>query len=199
MGDYWVSSYWDMGETQLLHEMAAEKSASGDLPIELLVVIVSGLTALCIAVFNSLASNDRRARLLSDIEILGKLDDKSAAHGSLLSSIENRVLAMHDSTTATRDRSGIAVAIAFLVVGGALFQIVNTLGGWGLLLHVFTAFFLLFGIVGLSVSMPKVPRDEKGRRIKHAEVGVLNTQPVPNARLSTVNESHGANDGAPAR
>lgn len=136
------------------------------LPVEVVVVGVSSLTAVAVAVITSVTNKDRRARLLSDLEILNRLETGSEAHRLLKASIDRRVIATSDTGAKTRNWFSVILGILFLVVGIAVLSIVNSLGGLWLILHVFTVGLILFGIVGVITGAKKVPRDDKGNEIR---------------------------------
>lgn len=75
-----------------------------------------------------------------------------------------------DTSARRRDPFGITIASMFLVIGiASVWIIYSNEGGWWWLLAPLTAFFLLFGAVGLASDIPKKERDERGRAIKKSQ------------------------------
>lgn len=137
---------------------------------ELVVAVVTSLAAIVAAFVPRLSSKDRRMKLVSDLEILDKLEEDSAARAALKASIERRILASSDTGVKTRDWAGFSIGALFIVLGVILLPFVNSLGGVWLVLHSVTALLLFFGVFGAISSVIKKPRDEKGNAIKDGPV-----------------------------
>lgn len=130
-------------------------------------VAVSGIAAIVVAIIGSLSNRGLRTKIAADLEILEKLEPGTESHTALRDHISARVKEIAGAGEKTRDRFGTAVAIIFVLAGLAMIPLVNSLGGglWNLL-HLLTAFLLIFGIPGFFESFKKTHRDEKGRKIK---------------------------------
>ncbi|WP_395154302.1 hypothetical protein [Ilumatobacter sp.] len=123
--------------------------------------VIGGLLALTREIT---ARRSRRSTILQEIEILNALPENSASRAVLQEhidrSIENLITL---EETSRRGWTGIVLALIFTVGGTAAAY--GAVGGrWWL--WPFAAFLLTFGLVGVSIDWPKVPRDDRGRRLK---------------------------------
>ncbi|MEV8337038.1 hypothetical protein [Leucobacter sp. NPDC077196] len=134
--------------------------------ITLLTVAVTGVVGIVVALIRDRANRDARAKIAVDLEILDKLEVQSESREELKKSIDRRVLELAGAGGKTRDFFGISLATLFIGLGVAMLYLVQSLGnGYWIFLHLLTALFFLFGVVGLGESVKKTHRDERGRKV----------------------------------
>lgn len=110
------------------------------------------------------ARRDQAAEIRRLQEILAALPDSSPTRADLQRHIDDAVLRLvHRDEVRRRDPAGIATGAVFVLVAGACAW--YAVGGrWGLWLV--AGLSLLLGLVLLVESVPRVPRDDKGRRLE---------------------------------
>ncbi|MEU6535695.1 hypothetical protein [Streptomyces sp. NPDC047000] len=105
-----------------------------------------------------------RERIKSDLELLNLLPSDSQVTPLLRTHIEDSIRQMIEvEDVKRRDPFGIALAIVFILLAGALITTSFLNGGWYWWLTVPGAVTGIFGIAGLAQDAAKRTRDERGR------------------------------------
>jgi hypothetical protein len=130
-------------------------------------VMAAGLAVLAGAVALArevTAQRSRRSTILQELEILKAMPATSSMVEAFQQHVDRSIRRLvEDDETSRRDWNGIVLASLFLV--GAVWSGSEAVAGQWWLWPV-AVFLVVFGAVGLSMDIPKAPRDERGRRFK---------------------------------
>jgi hypothetical protein len=106
-----------------------------------------------------------RARLKHDAELVKDFPD-SDARTALLKLVEDDVEALRHFDSGSRNQSSLALAVAGTVLLGYLAIWLFAREGWWVILGALVGLLATVFLFGIFESAQKVPRDEKGKRIK---------------------------------
>ena len=131
----------------------------------------SGIVVAVIGALGAVAQTRRRPnvreQIKSDIEIHRSLPAESKMGQKFLERIDDEIAALiRLEQESSRDVSGVVLACVLLAAGGWTTYLAVAAGGAWLLFLIGTGLLIIFGLVGLTESLPRVRRDEKGNRIK---------------------------------
>lgn len=109
----------------------------------------------------------RRTRLKRDVELLGNLPAESAAHRSMLQWIDSQINELKTfETNASRDWTGLGIAVVLSVVFGYLTYFLLARGEWWEILLATVSGVLTAAMVFMTFDSAQLARrNEKGNRI----------------------------------
>lgn len=136
--------------------------------LQILVALVSSVASAFLGyLFSSSRYKTKGLRELKELAGLKNLLDKgSPEHEQLNLFIRQDIEKLDTERQKTREPFGFGLAIAFILLGIATGMPAITFGGSWLFLLFATAFFFLFGTVGLLTDGRKVVRDSNGKEKK---------------------------------
>jgi hypothetical protein len=149
--------------------------------IATIVVAVCGTLGVIVQTFRNRGRPSWHATVREELELMKLLPDGNAQE-QLQKYIDHKIFERTQAAMVRRrDNFSIGLGLTFLLIAGAVAVGAFSLGGWWNLLLIVAALIGIFGLVGFSMGVKKVERDEKGNAVTGPPTGVPQSDP---ARIS---------------